>query len=73
MYKYQKGWDNNMKRSVRKRADKKLSTTEVKLLILAHICLNFSFALLYQASYYLCHIHPNVCAFGVCVGWRAHI
>ena len=37
----------------------------MKLCILAHICLNFSSSLLYQTSYYLCHIRSYVCAFGV--------
>ena len=39
----------------------------MKLRVLAHICLNFSFALLYQTSYFLCHIHTYICAL-VCVG-----
>ena len=38
----------------------------MKLRVLAHICLNFSFALLYQTSYFLCHIHTYICAL-VCV------
>ena len=59
------GMANNMKRSVRKGADKKAVSTSMKLRIMALICLNFSFVLLYQTSYYLCHIRTYICAFGV--------
>ena len=70
MYTYQKGWDSNMKRSVRKRADKKaVSTTLVWSYVYWHIFVLTSHLLssIKLLTIYAIYVRTYICAFGMCV------